>query len=107
MELTQEEIIIGTEVIGEFMDSLTVDMHGNIKEDLTSFKYHSSWNDLMPVVEKIESLGYVVNIKQNTVFMQNNNKVENCMHGYTVEKSKKVAIYKAVIQFIKWYNQQK
>lgn len=103
MELTQEEIITGTKVIAEFMDSLTVDMHGNIKEDLTSFKYHSSWDWLMPVLEKIQAKGHRWEIGMSPY---------SSLYHYckiwsigTIEKVSLLdAVYSAVLEFIKWYN---
>lgn len=69
-------------------------------------KYHSDWNWLMEVVEKIESLGhrtiigfsgnkYYCEIALNNFFTQN------------FEESKIEAVYNAVVEFITWYNQIK
>jgi hypothetical protein len=72
--------------------------------------YSSSWDWLMPVVEKIESLtlpvtGYrmvIVKIDDCTCSMQGNR------YNYTrfSGESKIEAVYKAVVKFIKWYNTQ-
>ena len=63
--------------------------------------YHKDWNWLIEVVEKIESLGYRIEIvkhicriylsnKETIVFSENTPKIE--------------AVYNAVVEFIKWYN---
>lgn len=65
---------------------------------------YSDWNSLMPVVEKIESLGYDTEIvcRQDDgghCFYINDSKVFSSQMG-----SKKEAVYSATIEFIKWYN---
>jgi len=78
---------------------------------ITLIHFHSDWNWLMEVVEKIESLGYKVNIFGNTDLNK------TCDH-YTsiyipnqkvfgVRKLSKIeSTYNACVEFIKWYNQQ-
>lgn len=100
-------------------------------------KFHESWDWLMPVVEKIEDLGFTTSIKTRYVrinpiemprydnyiswisFYENNwhSKTpcpyldDNLDAGYELTGnetlSKKQAIYKAVVRFIKWYNKNK
>lgn len=72
-------------------------------------KYHENWNDLMPVVEKIESLEGWVQIDGLS-----NRKLATIRVGDMWEKSflgesdsKIEATYKAVVEFIKWYNNEK
>lgn len=66
-------------------------------------RYNSSWDWLMPVVEKIEETGYFVMI----------NKWSSVYTGFKYDRiettsveggSKIVNTYKAVVDFIKWYN---
>lgn len=84
----------------------------NVRE----LKYHSSWDWLMPVVEKIESIGYDTRI---AFIRERNNGVDSKTHICDIEKSnnsegiiyhkgnsKLDATYKAVVQFIQWYNTQ-
>jgi hypothetical protein len=78
----------------------------NIKNS-THFKFYSSWDWLMPVVEKIESIDkYVFDIYLNKCEIQYGN-------NFTIEEvsfsglNKIEAVYKAVVAFIKWFNQQK
>lgn len=73
------------------------------------FNYHNDWNSLMEVVEKIESLNY------STEF----NFIPNYGHGLKIFSggaeviklkfypTKIEAMYKAIIDFIKWYNKTK
>ena len=70
-------------------------------------KYDSDWNWLMEVVEKIESLNFVVQIHLNSCFIKEsehfiNNKA--IWRGKNHAKTKIEAVYNACIEFIKWYN---
>lgn len=68
-----------------------------------SIKYHSSWDWLMPVVEKIESMSNDVRIYTGHTTITAN--------GYpvcqVVDVLKINATCQAVYQFIQWYNKQK
>lgn len=79
-------------------------------------KYHSDWNWLMEVVEKIESLKnnesyilYDVVIFPDAVLIENREGEEIIL----INKSKGTfttkieAVYNAVVEFITWYNQIK
>ena len=69
-------------------------------EDL---KFHSDWNWLMEVVEKIES------IKGTQIFI-NGISCEIMFKGRENRKNintKIEAVYNACLEFIKWYNEQK
>jgi len=70
-------------------------------------KYHTSWNWLMPVVEKIESLGYRVLIVTDEVDIESNakNSIQKSFGTYCPDGTKKGATYKAVVGFINWYNE--
>lgn len=72
-------------------------------------RYHSSWDWLMPVVEKIESLQFKVDIYfcgcsitdrggQNTTWPDG----KPICHG--LGDSKIEGAYQAVVEFIKWHN---
>jgi hypothetical protein len=101
--MTQKEILKGNKLIAEFMglysygvlnpvyayndDDYLACNHYELKELI----YHSSWDWLMPVVEKIG------NIPE---------------HGYVFKRSldgglfyKIESVWLAVVEFIKWYNQ--
>lgn len=71
-------------------------------------KYDESWDWLMPVVEKIESLNYTTSIYHlprtlNTVKIFSAGADVVGVNGETKMQS----LYKAVVEFIKWYNDQK
>jgi len=71
-------------------------------EDVPSlFEY--DWNWLMQVVDKIESLGFVVSISENVCY------VETTLTDYysELEETKIQATYNACVRFVKWYNEQK
>lgn len=73
------------------------------------FKYNESWSELMPVVEKIESLGYRTQLNYDEI--QGNWFKITEGHSYQKalgeSKSKIKAVWLAVVEFIKWYNQNK
>ena len=130
--MTQEQIIEGNKLIAEFMGLKQVKwdygellwVHKDFKEDFTDVHdysnsstfdwgnafpqteklfYHSSWAWIMPVVEKIESMGYDVFI--NGLYCR----ITDCgMSDFELESgevnTKIEAIWFTVIEFIKWYN---
>lgn len=126
--MTQEEIIEGNKLIAVFIglkekgfgrNMHFVDKNGKIIAMSYLLQYHTSWDWLMPVVEKIESLGLEIldecnlwyfQINKQEVFinmsgiLNNGNKFE--LNKYIESETKKEAIYKAVVEFIKWFNQQ-
>jgi len=81
---------------------------GNDGDEFVS--YDSSWDWLMPVVEKIEKTNRKVEISGYVCFIYPNETLENYdEYNYevtTVYSTKIEATYVAVIKFIKWYNKQ-
>lgn len=73
---------------------------------LSYLVYERNWNLLMPVVEKIESLDYSVNICSTECDITNVSKV-----GWKIESgesfSKIEGVFRAVNKFINWYNKNK
>ena len=67
-----------------------------------TINYHSDWNWLMEVLDKIEGLGVVVEIRENVCYISPfpNNYISE------LEQTKLQATYKAVVEFIKWYNNE-
>lgn len=73
-------------------------------KDFNGFSFYWDW--LMPVVEKIESLGYYTMInKWSSVYRINNSQDRKSIvtiHG----KSKIENTYRVCVEFIKWFNTQ-
>lgn len=115
--MKKNEILEGNKLIAEFngLSYCTKYMyegwyknseHNNRICDFDGLKYNTSWDWLMPIVMKIEELGYEVNIKGikcsvNCVLE------ENPIISYVLgEKSKKIELlFTVIVEFIKWYNE--
>jgi hypothetical protein len=113
--MEEKEILEGNKLIAKFMGAKNA-----YRQDPESFLlpgdpcvrhsknmyYHSSWDWLMPVVEKIEKLGYYIQI---TYY-----KDVSCVIGEPGSGTQSVnvinrgdnCVYKSAVEFIKWYNQQ-
>lgn len=76
-----------------------------ISHQKIAMNFHSNWNILMDVVEKIESLGFFFEIKRNWVRITK--KREIIVIRWEQDKNKIEATYNACVEFIKWYNQNK
>jgi len=99
-ETTENNILLA-----EFLDMLTTDSEGNIKEDVNSFKFHNYWNWLMEVVEKINDLGHVVTIRSSG-YVQ----IEGEEIPFIIEEdgdNPLQSTYDACVEFVKWYNKNK
>ena len=75
-------------------------------QPLTILLFHSDWSWLMRVVDKIERLGYVFEIKITGCRI---NQIENgsiIVLRWEEDKTKIEAVYNACLEFIKWYNEQ-
>ncbi len=70
--------------------------------------YHSDWNWLMEVVEKIESLSFIFKTHGNaSTFVKKGVINERIWNDEFTGKTKKDSVYNACLEFIEWYNQQK
>lgn len=79
---------------------------GDIKpphESIVFLNYHEKWELLMPVVEKIETIGNTIRIYTGHTTICTKEGLPVCQ---MVDESKINATHKAVYQFITWYNQQ-
>ena len=93
-----------------FKDGILISYHFDY------FKYHSSWDWLMPVVEKIEKEGYEISISSQMEYINDDTETywhQDCCISSdnqeivnTTGKSKINSVYAAVVQFIQWYNTQ-
>lgn len=79
------------EVIRPYYEDIWCDENGNYHEELL---YYTSWDWLMPVVEKILCLGL-----EGKEWDSHYEKIHDALWGINIE-----AVYTAVIEFIKWYN---
>jgi hypothetical protein len=95
-------------------DAEEVLLRSEIDNTFDNLKFHTDWNWLMEVVEKIEQLRYVTEISGNierkfTCIAYPNTSEEYISRiGYGEEMflNKKYVTYQAVVAFIKWYNEQ-
>jgi len=69
---------------------------------IDNLKFHSDWDWLMEVVEKIESLNVTFSIDGNKCYCLND---DFC--NAQKESTKIYSVYKVCVEFIKWYNEQK
>lgn len=89
----QTEITERNKLIAQFMGL----SHLHNQTRVETLKYHSSWDWLMPVVEKIEKTFAYVNIKGCAV------NISTIIE--TSAPTKIEATWIAVVMFIKWYNE--
>ena len=75
-------------------------------QPLTILLFHSNWDWLMRVVEKIESLGYTVTIAGVMCKVTKVLDLENSIVSYVLgDKSRKLElIYTTMVEFVKWHN---
>lgn len=125
----EDKIIEGNRLIAEFMEAIK---QAHISDSLFWFdnpptifsshqwddfamKYHSSWDWLMPVVEKIENINNTeVDIKGNLClisFIEDGHWTGRVLKGMGGKEKpsnefKIEAAWEAVVEFIKWYNTQ-
>lgn len=125
--MNTNEIIEGNKLIAEFMGVYEINgIYGGctvnpLKNSMTSdkLKYHFSWDWLMPVIEKIEELGFWTKIygftsfdkvyRQCSIKKQKPKSDGDYIYNYEGEwnESKIEATWIAIIEFIKWwYNKQ-
>lgn len=105
--------IEGNKLIAEFMGHTWRDRNYYYNEEgylrkAPAFGYNISWDLLMPVVEKIDFLGYPSRIDYRTTFKfhhlfiwddEEDNPVSN---GWS--ESKITAVWLGVVMFIQWHN---
>lgn len=72
-------------------------------------KFHSDWNWLMEVVEKIESLGFILKTygRGSTFLIKGEYYNTPIWNDEFFGNTKKESIYNACVEFIKWYNDNK
>ena len=121
--LDKIEIVEGNKVIAKLMGwEETTHLNGAPRSfipyigdvDITNLNYHDSWDWIMPVATKINGLGkeYSLAIFKNYVSLtvEKGGKVYkdfSFAHAeyITTEQTGKEAIFKLIVKFIKWYNE--
>ena len=93
----EKEILEGNKIIDIFMGKSTEIELLTMSEYLMDLKYHTSWDWLMPVVNKI----ICTNPTLEDAF-KNTAKVVDTLMYVQIERT-----WQAVVQFIKWYNNKK
>jgi hypothetical protein len=71
--------------------------------------YESDWNMLMPVVDKINKLGYTVTINFQSIRGNCDTSIfsdKMTDQIFNEEKASIEATYKSAVEFIKWYNEE-
>ena len=78
---------------------------------ISELKYHSSWDWLMPVIKKIHKELYIIEITFNLsgvmVMIKQNINGQLIVHGFDDTLNPLKAYYKAIVEFINWYNKNK
>ena len=98
-------------------DLNTFDMYGIIESiddveneqhyfTINEMPFDSDWNWLMEVVQKIESLDFIVSIHHEVVNIFNGECYVLEYNETTQSKTKLITVYNACVNFITWYNQQ-
>ena len=132
--MSNKEILEGNRLIAEFMGvKITGTKYGCNHPLVTcaypnypNLKYHSSWDWLMPVIDKIESLEGSNPFKDNPkvkfqgdhveifwystyrgdcIYWKNYTGIDNNTYQHkNQEDSRILAVFRAIVEFIKWYN---
>jgi len=104
LELWEAEDRLGDDVINN-----AYYMHFPNSIDIIAIEdldYHENWNCLMEVVEKIENHNEFCNILFTPNGCAIDVNIENGFH-YSIDCDTKIeAVYKACIEFIKWFNNE-
>lgn len=125
--MTEQEILEGNKLIAEFMQYNDIDCHEckhssvcnhlqcglSTQEKIEQFKFHSSWDWLMFVVQKVTKLiqdqqyipigKYQEYKEQYNIYEEQWRKLFD-YQAYNFFKADIESIYKAMISFIEWYN---
>ena len=97
--MKKEEITQNNKLIAEFMEFPTKLTCKNVN---ATMKYHSSWDWLMPVVEKVQNAASPTNdetSEEEFVLLDN---VGDSLIVVRID-----LVHQAVVEFINWYNKNK
>ena len=111
--MTNEEILAGNKLIAEFIGGVLDSPQSKYYyfQDKgryeTELKYHSSWEWIMPVVVKIESLGFDVKIRGIECSINRLCEEETIIQLVLGDRDRKIElVWSGMLEFIKWYNKQ-
>lgn len=110
-----EQVANGNYSIAKFDDYLNRNQNPSIEytddewllKIADSMEYHSSWQWLMPVVDKIEKIGASVFIQNDACWIKPNFLKPKFTISNLSDNSKIEAVWLSVIEFINWYNEHK
>ena len=95
-----------TEMGDGFADIDSDDMNAKHFFTPDEMQFATSWDWLMPVVEKIESLGYDTELVNRLDEGGNFFCINDSVVPQTYAETKLKAVYQAVVEFIKLYNEK-
>ena len=108
--MTQEEIIKGNKAIDVFMGVSRIPSFGKNNNDFSyvqAIQYHSSWDWIMPVCQKINSKESFKGCERNGIknsaicYIEKMRKMKDGAIRFDLERT-----YAGVVEFIQWYNEQ-
>lgn len=105
-----KEVLKGNKLIAEFMAEEPEVLKRDLKRagTLESMQFHKSWDWLMPVVEKIESMGFNVKIEGISCSISRLCEDEVIAGFVCGDRSRKLEIiHSTLIKFIESYNENK
>ena len=102
-----DKIIAGNRLLAEFMTGQKPEstVFFGLNCTASELKYHSSWDWLMPVVEKIEETNdgeTIVTISSDNCLIVFGKKFSRYVAGY----SKIESVWLACVEFVKWWNEE-
>jgi hypothetical protein len=123
MKLTPEEILEGNKLIAQFMGDYfdtglepSYYIRYNQEYKLEDSQFHSSWDWIMPVVDKINGMGkaysFAIFKTYVSLTVEKGGKVFKdysfAFSEYiTTEQTGKQAAFKLIVKFVKWENENK
>lgn len=111
--MSEQEIKDGNILIANFMgfpatrEELTLSGKRKFKIVDRKLEYHTSWNWLMDVVEKIEGYDdHRVTIFRRCCDIEEVYSTEDSIVEITAQETKIEATWMAIVKFIKWHNEK-
>ena len=98
-------------LLAEFLNELTFDSYGQIKEDLEKLDFHYNWNSLMRVAEKTETVEtkdgrtFTIDMHRDSVLIFEYGLTTNELI-FTEGKGRFENLYNACIEFVHWWRNE-